>query len=336
MPHEVDHRVAEALVAHAGHRHQKLPFEGFHSRLRRPLIYRTAAWRQYAGHEGLICQAFIRGHFRCIRAGMFRMIAALSVTLLASPVLAGATDWQEIAPGVTARLISSDTLSDGLTMAGLELVMPAGTKTYWRIPGETGIPTEFDFSASTAVTGSTVHWPFPEIDTSQGYMDYVYHGTVVLPVELEVSEGAVLDTIVTLGICSDICVPATARFTLPLTFAGPDSAQTIRLDQAMAQTPVLWDQPGEPVSVVTLGPSGSLYIEAPNPALDPAKFIADVGDPAILFETPQKSPDGNLWTLKPLGGADTKGLEGSPVQLTFLTPTGPYAVTRTIVSSDPA
>lgn len=264
------------------------------------------------------------------------MIAALSVTLLASPVLAGATDWQEIAPGVTARLIASDTLSDGLTMAGLELVMPAGTKTYWRIPGETGIPTEFDFSASTAVTGSTVHWPFPEIDTSQGYMDYVYHGTVVLPFEVDASEGAVLDTVVTLGICSDICVPATAKFTLPLTFAGPDSAQTIRLDQAMAQTPVLWDQPGEPVSVVTLGPSGSLYIEAPNPALDPAQFIADVGDPAILFETPQKSPDGTLWTLKPLGGADTKGLEGSPVQLTFLTPTGPYAVTRTIVSSDPA
>ena len=63
--------------------------------------------------------------------------------------------------------------------------------------------------------------------------------------------------------------------------------------------------------------------------------IADVGDPAILFETPQKSPDRNLWTLKPLGGAAKKGLEGSSVQLTFLTPDGPYAVTREIAPSQP-
>jgi DsbC/DsbD-like thiol-disulfide interchange protein len=268
---------------------------------------------------------------------MLRLFAALFVTFAASPVLAGATAWQDIAPGVKARLISSDVLTDGRSMAGLELVMPPGTKTYWRIPGETGIPTEFDFAASTGIAAPTPHWPFPEIDTSQGFMDYVYHGTVVLPVEFEAEgEGTILDMAVTLGICSDICVPVMAEFNLPLNFAAPDTAQSIRLDQAMATTPILWDQPGEPLSVVTLGPSGLLYIEAPNPLLDPAHFIADVGDPSVLFETPQKSPDGTVWSLKPLGGADTKGLEGSPVQLTFLTPMGPYAVSRTIVSSDPA
>ena len=268
---------------------------------------------------------------------MQRLFTALFVTFAASPALAGATLWQEIAPGVKARLISSDTLVDGRTLAGLELVLPAGTKTYWRIPGETGIPTEFDFAASSGIAAPTVHWPFPEIDTSQGFMDYVYHGTVVLPVEFEAGiGGTILDAAVTLGICSDICVPAAAKFTLPLSFGAPDAAQSIRLDQALAATPIFWDQPEEPLSVVTLGPSGSLYVEAPNALLDPANFIADVGDPSVLFETPQKSPDGTVWTLKPLGGADTKGLEGSPVQLTFLTSKGPYAVTRTIVSSDPA
>ncbi len=39
--------------------------------------------------------------------------------------------------------------------------MPQTTNTYWRIPGETGIPTEFDFAASTGVSGPQVHWPYP-------------------------------------------------------------------------------------------------------------------------------------------------------------------------------
>jgi DsbC/DsbD-like thiol-disulfide interchange protein len=267
---------------------------------------------------------------------MWKLLTVITVTLGASPALAAATLWQEIMPGVKARLISSDRIDDGKTLAGLEIDMPAGTKTYWRIPGETGIPAEFDFSASSGVSGPTVQWPFPEIDRSQGYLDYVYHGPVVLPVEFEATAaGAILDAGVTLGICSDICVPAMVKFTLPLSFGAPDSAQSIRLDQAMAKTPILWDQPGQPFSTVTAGLDGSLHLENPDASIDPDSVIADVGDPAVLFETPQKSPDGALWTLKPLGGAAGKGLEGSSVQLTFLTPMGPYAVSRTVAPSQP-
>jgi DsbC/DsbD-like thiol-disulfide interchange protein len=267
---------------------------------------------------------------------MLRSLTVIAVTLLAPPALAAATSWQEIAPGVKARLISSDTVVDGMSLAGLEIDMPQTTNTYWRIPGETGIPTEFDFSASSGVSEPTVHWPYPQIDRSRGYLDYVYYGPVVLPFEFEAGEaGAVLDVSVTLGVCSDICVPATAKLTLPLAFGPPDPAQSIRLDQAMAQTPILWDQPGQPFGSVEAGLDGSLHLLSPDPSIDPASIIADVGDPAILFETPQKSPDGNLWTLKPLGGGARKGLEGSSVQLTFETPAGPYAVTQTIAPSQP-
>lgn len=267
---------------------------------------------------------------------MLRLIAVIAVTFLASPAFAAATDWQEIAPGVKARLISSDSLTDGLTLAGLELEMPETTNTYWRIPGETGIPTEFDFSASSGVSEPAVHWPYPEIDRSRGYMDYAYYGQVVLPFEFEATDtGSVLDVAVTLGICSDICVPTTAKFTLPLDFAAPDAAQSIRLDQAIATTPILWDQPGKPFGSVEAGLDGSLHLLSPDPSIDPASIIADVGDPSVLFETPQKSPDGALWTLKPLGGGGDKELEGSSVQLTFETADGPYAVTHMIAPSQP-
>jgi DsbC/DsbD-like thiol-disulfide interchange protein len=266
---------------------------------------------------------------------MLRLISVIAVTFLTLPAFAGATPWQDIAPGVKARLISSDKLVDGVTLAGLELDMPLNTNIYWRIPGETGIPTELDFTASTGVTEPTLHWPYPQIDRSRGYLDYAYYGPVVLPVEFSANEGAILDVSINLGVCSDICVPAAAKFTLPLNFAAPDAGQSIRLDQAMALTPILWDQPGQPFGSVEAGLDGSLHLLSPNPSIDPASIIADVGDPAILFETPQKSPDGALWTLKPLGGAASRKLEGASVQLTFETPDGPYAVTQTIAPSQP-
>jgi DsbC/DsbD-like thiol-disulfide interchange protein len=267
---------------------------------------------------------------------MLRSLLLIAVTLAVPPVFAAETPWQEIAPGVKARLISSDVVVDGMSLAGLELDMPANTNTYWQMPGETGIPTEFDFSASSGLAEPTVHWPYPEIDRSRGYMDYAYYGPVVLPFEFEAGEGAaVLDVAVTLGVCSDICVPASTRLTLPLSFGPADAAQSIRLDQAMALTPILWDQPGQPFGSVEAGLDGSLHLLSPDPSIDPASIIADVGDPAILFETPQKSPDGSVWTLKPLGGEVRKGLEGSSVQLTFETPMGPYAVTQVIAPSQP-
>ena len=267
---------------------------------------------------------------------MLRLWVLIAGTFVAVPALAGATPWHDIAPGVKARLISSDVVVDGVTIAGLELDMPRNTNTYGRIPGETGIPTEFDFAGSSGLANPMVHWPYPQIDRSRGYLDYAYYGPVVLPIEFEAGQdGAILDVAVTLGVCSDICVPAIAKLTLPLNFGAPDTAQSIRLDQAMAQTPILWDQPGQPFGTVEAGLDGSLHLLSPDPSVDPASVIADVGDPAILFETPQKSPDETIWTLKPLGGGVRKGLEGSSVQLTFVTSKGPYAVTQVIAPSQP-
>ena len=264
---------------------------------------------------------------------MLKPLAIVLVTFAVSPALAGATPWQDIAPGVKARLISSDTVTNGMTLAGFELDMPQSTKTYWRVPGEAGIPTQFDFAGSVGIGDPAVEWPYPEIDRSQGYLDYVYHGHVVLPIALTPAAGdsATLNVAITLGVCSEICVPAQAKFSLPLSFAKPDAGQSVRLTQAEAQIPVAWDQPGNPVGAVTATADG-ISVTNPDAAIDPASVIADVGDPAILFETPQKSPDGTLWTLKLLGGAAGKGLEGRPVQLTFMTATGPYMVTREIAA----
>jgi len=263
---------------------------------------------------------------------MLKLIPLLFVTFAATPALAAATPWQDLAPGVRARVISADTLSVGTTVAGLEIDMPRTTKTYWRVPGETGIPTQFDFSQSAGLSAPAIDWPYPEIDRSQGYLDYVYYGPTVIPVRFASPQGgATIEASVTLGICSDVCVPAQARFSLPVTLDKPDLGQSIRLDQAEAEVPVAWDKPDLPFRAITTAPTG-IAVASPDPSIDMASVIADVGDPAILFETPQKSPDSDLWTLKLLGEAAATGLEGRGIQLTFKTPSGPYVFSGKIAA----
>ena len=72
---------------------------------------------------------------------------------LLSPAFAAETAWQDVAPGVRLRLISTGVVKpDGTTLLGLEIDMPETTKTYWRVPGDTGLPTVLDFTASTGVS----------------------------------------------------------------------------------------------------------------------------------------------------------------------------------------
>src|SRR3569623_814122 len=263
---------------------------------------------------------------------MLRLAPLFVVTLATSPALAGATAWQDIAPGVRARLISADVVTAGKAVAGLELDLPRGTNIYWRIPGETGIPTEIDFAGSSAVGTPGIAWPYPEIYRVGEKLDYIYRGPLVLPIVLTPSAGsATLAVKATMGDCSDICVPAAVSLSLPMTFGKADPGQSIRLDQAQADVPIAWDKPDPPVRSVTATAQG-VAVAGLDHSIAPSSVIADVGDPAILFETPQKSPDSDVWSLKLLGGVAATGLEGRGIQLTFKTPSGPYVFSAKIAA----
>ena len=134
-----------------------------------------------------------------------------------------------------------------------------------------------------------------------------------------------------------MCVPALGAF-LPAArcSAKSDPAQSIRIDQALASVPIAWDRPAPAVEAVTAGADGkSVVLVHPDAGIDAATLIADVGDPGAVFSAPQKSPDGAIWTLRLLGEAGPGGLVGRPLQLSFMTAQGPYAVTQTIAPPAP-
>lgn len=260
-------------------------------------------------------------------------LAVLGTALSVQPASAGETDWQELSSGVRMRLISSDVVGpDDKTLLGLELDMPQTTKTYWKVPGEAGIAAELDLAGSAGLEGAAIRWPYPTIDQSAGVTDFVYFGPVVLPIEFAVTGRPALAKVsVTLGICSQLCLPAQAAFSLPFSFDAPDRGQGLRLAQAMAQVPVAWAGSAPAFSAVTWTEDGkALAILPTDPAIDPASIIADGTALGALFGAPQKSPESPVIILPVLGngvGSAEAQPEGqAKVELNFLTPDGAFWV----------
>lgn len=260
-------------------------------------------------------------------------LATIASLLLVSAPLAGETDWQEVVPGVKLRLVSSGMVKpDGSTLLGLEIEMPDDTKTYWRVPGETGFPAELDFSGSKGVKSAAIVWPHPQLDVSSGYVDFAYFGNTLLPVEVATDDPA--GTVVVsalLGICSDICLPAQASFTLGLSDTEPDRPNGLRIKQALAEAPIAWNEGKDPIGAVEYRPEEkALAVWLDEQIVDVSTLIVATETGAPLFGVPQKSPQDGLVLLPILGKTENSDLRGADVQVSFMTGMGAFALSRTI------
>ena len=103
-------------------------------------------------------------------------------------------------------------------MAGVELQLPEGWKTYWRFPGEAGgVPPSFDWSKSTNLESAQVLYPAPKRFTDKAGDTIGYKGTVVFPVRLKPKDAVEADRPASrshYGVCKDICIPAEAELAL--------------------------------------------------------------------------------------------------------------------------
>src|ERR1700733_3042670 len=121
-------------------------------------------------------------------------------------------------PHGARRLIAVASLKSAgtkLVRAGIEIRLDTGWKTYWRYPGDSGVPPTLDFSGSENVKSVTVLWPAPTrfADGAGGY-SIGYHGDVVLPLRVLANDAAKPSTLrLKLGyaVCSNLCVPVEAE-----------------------------------------------------------------------------------------------------------------------------
>jgi DsbC/DsbD-like thiol-disulfide interchange protein len=168
------------------------------------------------------------------------MASRLAAALVLLPVLAYAadpyaTDWAKAAKS-EARLIAG-----GARLAGFEIALAPGAITYWRDPGDSGLPPTFDFSASDNVARVEPVFPAPKrIREADGGEAFGYDGRVVIPLRVEPKDAlkpATLALDANYAVCEKVCLPAKARLTLTLP-AGPSPFSGV-VESALAAAPRL-------------------------------------------------------------------------------------------------
>ncbi len=140
------------------------------------------------------------------------------VALAAAPAHANPDD-----PVLDAALVQGWATDSGTHMAGMSLMLAPGWKTYWRSPGEAGIPPLFDWSGSENLGAVQFHWPTPDVFHISGMVSIGYHDGLMLPIEvtpLDPTLPVLLRARVEIGVCEEICVPAMLSVNTVLTGPG--------------------------------------------------------------------------------------------------------------------
>jgi DsbC/DsbD-like thiol-disulfide interchange protein len=261
------------------------------------------------------------------------VIAACSiVTMLAAPARAAdASPWTEDSHAAFRLIAGANQQGASTLRAGVEIKMEPGWKTYWRYPGDAGVPPRFDFSRSENLASAKVHYPAPHLYSDEAGNALGYKNDVIFPLRLtpkQPGKPVKLRVKLDYAICEKLCVPA--QGSAELTLGAGASAQDAALSAAEARVP-------SPVSAAQAG----LTVHRVNNAAKPLIMVdlkAPAGKPVVLFvEGP--TPEWALPIPKPAPGAAPGHrqfgfeLDGLPPGVD---PKGHFDLTFTVVEGDRA
>ncbi|WGR94202.1 cytochrome C biogenesis protein [Bradyrhizobium sp. ISRA443] len=162
----------------------------------------------------------------------------LSVACMATQVRADdASPWQQDAHSAVRLLAGSR--SGAVLLGGIAFQLQDGWKTYWRTPGDSGVPPRFDFSKSDNVEAVTVMWPAPrQFDDGAGGTSLGYKHQVVLPLRIVAKnpdKPLTLRADINYAVCEKLCVPVEAK--AELAFASVASTEDGALSEALNAVP---------------------------------------------------------------------------------------------------
>ncbi|WP_299947126.1 protein-disulfide reductase DsbD domain-containing protein [uncultured Ruegeria sp.] len=220
-------------------------------------------------------------------------VAALATTLcIGAPALAQGVD----------NLVQLEVLDGGKTTNGtyqgaLRLTLKEGWKTYWRAPGDAGIPPQFDWKGSGNIADIAITWPTPHVFDQNGFRSVGYVDQLVLPVEITPKNPAKpvrLRGEMDLGVCKDVCVPGRLDFDHTL---DANAGRNPTIAAALAQRPFSEREAGVAGATCHLTPTADgMQIEAhiTMPSAGGAEFaVIEPGNPALWASQPKTRRQGN-------------------------------------------
>jgi suppressor for copper-sensitivity B len=264
---------------------------------------------------------------RSVATGLFVLLAALLAANI--PAHGASGPWQQT-DTVEGRLIAAvDGTGEGTgaldrVPLGLHLKMKPGWKTYWRSPGDAGLPPQVSWDGSVNLAGTDFRWPAPHRFTLFGIETFGYDGEVVFPITATPAQaGGRLDlkASVDLLVCSDICVPQHLDLTLyvpagPAASSGGDANLIARFTSY-----VPGDGAASGLAVESVRASGKgleVVATAREPFVDPDVFVENAagavfGAPTVAYA----DGDRRIAVTLPSTGQPVP-LDGLPVTLTLV------------------
>jgi DsbC/DsbD-like thiol-disulfide interchange protein len=150
------------------------------------------------------------------------MIRALLLALL--PAAASAGTWGVSVPDIVATMEVRPGWREGAEqVAALHIRLAPGWKTYWRSPGEAGIPPTFSWDGSQNLSAVRFQWPVPEVFETNGLRSIGYRDELVLPIFATAADpGRPIRLVgeMQLGVCDEVCVPYSLTIAAELPVAG--------------------------------------------------------------------------------------------------------------------
>lgn len=183
-----------------------------------------------------------------------RLIATFSLFLsLFSSAAAYAQFGGDIAPVSSAVLISeaSEVAAGSTFHAALHVRMKSGWHSYWKNPGDAGLPISLAWAQTEGVTTGDLIWPPPQVIAEGPLVTYGYMNEVVLPVQISIGKDVAVGMLLTLHAradwlaCENICVPQSAELTLDVKMSGQtmtDPAANLVIARALARQPTIITQ----------------------------------------------------------------------------------------------
>ena len=227
-------------------------------------------------------------------------------------------------PRADLTLIEAGT-EDGSLLAGVNIAMEPHIKTYWRMPGDSGLPPVFDWSGSDNLATATVLWPLPQRIADPAGTILGYYDNVIFPVKVTAKDAAKPVHLVLkldYAVCGELCIPMSGQTELTLSNAktqqtndsGPDGE---RVKAFLARVPPITPL-GATLISVTPDPSdaNALLVAAKSPLTD---LFLEGPDGWYFGDAKPQAP--TLWRVMVLQKPRSGTLAGLPLILTLVTPT---------------
>lgn len=267
-----------------------------------------------------------------------RALAAALLAGLLWPLSAAPTFAEDASPWIQGfhsrvRLLAGGIGGDERTrLAAVAIELDDGFKTYWRHPGESGLPPTFSWAGSENLASAEVLWPVPTRFEDGGGVVHGYKNRALLPVRVVPADPARpvrLALKLDFGVCREICIPASAALRLEL--GREKGSFRAAIEDAAARVP----------RAVPLGAAGDLSVtgvaaQATDGKAKIAIAVRTPGDATLFVEGPEGwylAPG----PLQPAAQADANGsFEIEILERPRQPPTGPLQLRLTLVAGDRA